>query len=121
MPSMLSIIQSYFPKVSNVVDAKVPRLIEVTRQDVRPQGRKTHDYCAMAEACKRTWHLDGAVVSKSAYLIKGNQATRYQLPASVAKEIVSFKGGAGGASHNRNNKKRFQHTTTGVRKSLVSQ
>lgn len=147
MPTALSVVRSFFPKVQKVVDASHPLRIEVTDKDASSKGNKKHDSCAMAVACKRKFHLDGVIISRSmAYLVKGNKARRFQLPQSVAREIVSFDRGAGfepgeyrlnpvqesakllgkrwGGNgkptkhRNRNAPKRFHHRTGGVRSSL---
>lgn len=93
---ILEKIQSFFPKVKKIVDAKKPASIEVTEKDCASKGLKDHTECAMAVACKRKFHLDGVIISRSlAYLVKGEQARRFLLPPSVSREIVSFDRGAG--------------------------
>jgi hypothetical protein len=50
----------------------------------------------MAVACKRKFHLDGVIISRTkAYLVKGKKARRFDLPETVSREIVSFDRGAG--------------------------
>jgi putative transposase len=91
MPSALSIVQRFFPEVSSVVDARADQEIEVTKRDTSLATVKNHKQCAMAVACKRKFELDGVVISiHTAYLVKGRQATRYLLPESVSREVVSF-------------------------------
>lgn len=95
MPSALEIVRGYFPGVKEVNDAKKGVEIEVTRPDVSNAERRSHRTCAMAVACKRKMDLDGVIISvKTAYLIKGNKATRYKVPESVSREVVSFDRGS---------------------------
>ncbi len=50
----------------------------------------------MAVACKRAFKLDGVIISRSvAYLIKDNKATRFKMPESASREVISFDRGAG--------------------------
>jgi hypothetical protein len=145
MSTALNTVKKFFPKVKSVVDATTPTLIEVTKKDTESKAVKNHSACAMAVACKRKFKLDGVIVSRSiAYLIKGNKARRFLLPASVSREIVSFDRGAGfqpgtyqlervtkslqlGPGHpqkikNRDAKiKQFRHITTHARSVLGGQ
>lgn len=96
MPSALSVVRKFFPNVTVIRDAEKCAEIEVTAADGKNGERKSHKECAMAVACKRTFDLDGVLISvKTAYLIKGTVAKRYSLPESVSREVVSFdrKGG----------------------------
>jgi hypothetical protein len=87
--SALGIVRKYHPQVNRVVDAKKPITIEVTAKDCRSGKSGKASSCAMARAFEREY--DGAIVSLStAYIIKGDKATRYQVPQSVSREIVSF-------------------------------
>jgi hypothetical protein len=87
--SALNIVRKYHPQVTSVVDAKKPVTIEVTAKDCKDGKRKGPSSCAMACAAKRDY--DGAIISLStAYLVKGNKATRYLVPQAVSREIVSF-------------------------------
>src|SRR5262249_8329569 len=96
MPDVMLIVHKFFPNVKRVKDASRPIEIQVTKADSSSKGRKNHKTCAMAAACKRAFHLDGAIVSKRmAYLIRGPVATRYEIPESVAREVVSFDRGGG--------------------------
>ena len=80
-----------FKNVTRVVDASKRVQIEVTKGDVSTSARKSHRGCAMAVACKRKLQLDGVIMSRSiAYLIKDKVATRYAVPATLAREVVSF-------------------------------
>lgn len=92
----LAKVRKYFPKVESVEDATQQVHIEVTPRDVSTSKRKAHSECAMAVACKRSLNLDGVIIATSiAYLIKGTEATRYQVPEHLAREVVSFDRGAG--------------------------
>lgn len=96
MSNALSTVQKFFPQVKKVVDADKPADIEVTTADATAKGVKNHEACAMAVACKRKFHLDGVVISRStAYLVRGNRARRFKLPPATAKEVVSFDRGGG--------------------------
>jgi hypothetical protein len=92
----LSIVQKHFPNVVRVKEAKANVVVEVGKKDVTESKRKDHEGCAMAVACKRKFKLDGVLIAtSSAYLIKGETATRFRVPPSVAREVVSFDRGAG--------------------------
>lgn len=89
-------VQKFFPKVTKVVDATRDVEVEVTPSDVSASKKREHAVCAMAVACKRKTHATGVIISRAvAYVIKGRRAERYLVPASVAREIVSFDRGAG--------------------------
>ena|SRR5579863_4573141 len=96
MSEALKIVQEYFPGVLSVKDAKEPIIVQVTKQDNNSAKVRDHKACAMAVACKRAEHADGVIVSvMTAYVIKGTTATRYHLPESVSREVVSFDRDAG--------------------------
>jgi len=96
MPTSLSIVKKFFPNVSSVADAKKPVHVEVTKKDSSSSTVKNHKGCAMAVACKRTFKLDGVIISVNrAYLVQGDKAVRYSLPESVSREVVSFDRQAG--------------------------
>lgn len=96
MPTALSVVRKFFPGVTIIEDADECIDIEVTKADDKQAKQKDHKTCAMAVACKRKFGLDGVLVSiNTAYLVKGRIAKRYQLPASVSREIVSFDRNAG--------------------------
>jgi hypothetical protein len=87
--SALKTIQKYHPEVTRVVDGTKPIKVSVTTKDCKNARKKSPGNCAMAKAFKREY--DGAVISMSvAYLIDGKKATRYLVPQSVSREIVSF-------------------------------
>ena len=136
-------VQRMFPQVTEVVDAKRARLIEVAPSDLKRAVVKAHKACAMAVACKRKLSLDGVIMGrKTAYLIKGRKATRYAVPESVAREIVAFDRGAAfepgvyrlipharplgtekahGPRLAEGTPRRYIHVTTGVRALLGSE
>lgn len=73
------------------LDAKKPAIVCVNAQDVRKAKMKNAKDCAFACAIKRTMGADAAFVFRSTcHIQKGDTITRYQLPTSVQKEIVSF-------------------------------
>lgn len=87
--SVLGIVKKYHPEVDTVIDATKPIVVEVSREDCRRGKFQEPDACAMAKALER--EHDGAIISlKVAYIIDGNKATRYVVPESVAREVVSF-------------------------------
>src|SRR5262245_23232652 len=91
----LAIVHKFFPDVTTVKDATRDINIDVTAADARSKGLKNHQACALALACRRKFHLDGAVVARSTvYLVKDNIATRYKLPSAAQKEVVAFDRGA---------------------------
>ncbi len=93
--AVLNVVRRFFPQVTSVVDATHNAAIEVTAKDASSKAVKDHNGCAMAVACKRKFHLDGVIISRSvAYLVKGKQARRFKLPESVSREVVSFDRGA---------------------------
>ena len=84
-------IRRMFPKVKYAIDGTDSIEISVQRCDTGPAEALNPAECALAKAIKREYKADGAVVGLSAsYVIKGDTAVRYQTPASVQREIVSF-------------------------------
>jgi hypothetical protein len=145
VPKALYNVRKFFPKVTRVTDAAKGLEIEVTKQDDKVSRRNDHAGCAMAVACKRELKLDGVIISRSvAYLVKGSEATRYDVPERVSREIVSFDRGGGfdpgtyrlktpaikiGSSHGSGGAQkksngslagRFHHLTNNVRTTLNS-
>lgn len=150
MARALSIVQAVFPNVLKVVDAKKDTVTEVTKRDTSSATVRNHKACAMAVACKRKLDLDGVIMSVStAYLIKGDTATRYLVPEAVSREITSFDRNAtfepgeyrlkapgrtnrldfgrhgtvpdrSPKAGNGNFSKRYRHKTEGIRASLGS-
>lgn len=149
--SALSNVQAAFPNVTKVVDAKKDTAFEVTKADTKSAAVRNHTACAAAVACKRKLELDGVIMSVStAYLIKGNVATRYKVPEAVSREITAFdrdavfspgdyqlkapasterlgarngqgKGGGDGDNSTKGNMaKRFHHKTEGIRAAIGS-
>lgn len=87
--SALGIVRKYYPQVTRVVEAKRDLQILVTPADSRRSTKKSPNTCALARACEREY--EGAIISMSvAYLVKGDKAMRYMVPAAVSREIVSF-------------------------------
>lgn len=85
----LRYVQKYYPDVAKVVDAKRGTKITVRPKDCENGVSKAPNICAIAKAAMRQY--DGAIVSLSrAYLIKGDTATRYQVPGHVTRELVVF-------------------------------
>lgn len=85
----LDVVQKYHPTVTKVVDATKAAVIHVTKDDCAKGRSKAPNSCALAAAACREY--DGAIISLStAYLIKGNTATRYHVPIAISREIVSF-------------------------------
>lgn len=92
----LQVVKTYFPKVTKVTDADGPIDVEVTDADNKSAQVRNHNACAMAVACKRKFKADGVIIAiATAYIIKGNEATRFTLPDSVQREVVSFDRKAG--------------------------
>jgi hypothetical protein len=139
-------VRKFFPKVTRVTDAAKGLEIEVTKQDDKTSRRSDHAGCAMAVACKRELKLDGVIIARTvAYLVKGDEATRYYVPERAAREVISFDRGGGfdpgtyqlnrpswklGQSHGKppasgtgttgGLAKRFRHLTNNVRTVLGS-
>src|SRR5215472_13398933 len=87
----LATVRKFFPGVTKVNDADSNQHVTVDSKDQKTAKRGDHNDCAMAVAAKRETKSDGVIISRStAYLVKGKTATRFALPASVAKEVVSF-------------------------------
>jgi len=144
----LTMVQKFFPHVTEVTDADDDIELEVEEGDSKSGSLKDHNHCAFARACQRKFKARGVIVSIStAYVILKEGAIRYQLPESVSREIVSFdrKGGfaegtyvlkapekhhrlgarqerSGGGTHeHKGGKKRlFRHVTANVRAMLRS-
>jgi hypothetical protein len=90
-PRLVSQLRRYFPNVDRVADANKPMKVVVSADDVKKARKMEHNACAMAKACERIPQVDGAIVkTTTAYVIKGDLAIRYLLPATVTREIVSF-------------------------------
>lgn len=74
-----------------VKDAKSPLVITVTKADSAGGSKKDPNKCALAKACIREKHADGAIINIGvSYIIKGKVATRYLTSAAVGREITSF-------------------------------
>jgi hypothetical protein len=142
----LTNVRKYFPQVTKVHDADTSVILEVSKHDSDKARRKDHNNCAMAQAVKRQFKADGVIVAlKTAYVVKNGTATRYTLPESVSREVVSFDRQAGFApgeyelskpsscakigsqyhwkakKHTKSTAtKRFRHETTDIRSVLGS-
>jgi hypothetical protein len=91
MPTALSIVQKFYPKVRTVMDGSEPVTIEVSRRDCESKAVKNHRECALALACKRHFEINGVVIAlRVAYLVNGNKAYRYGLGEAIAREITAF-------------------------------
>lgn len=85
-----------FTKVSKIKDANEPIWVAVTKADSTAGRKKNNSECALARACVREKHADGAVINiGTSYIIKGDTATRYKTSAGVGREITSFDRDAG--------------------------
>jgi len=84
-------IQKTFPGVTRIVESKSPVLITVLEKDINKATKKDPNNCALAEACKRSLSVDGAIIGLTySWLIKGAKAIRFKTSESVAREITSF-------------------------------
>ena len=89
-------LNKHFPGLRHVKDAKGRLVVTVAARDKAAAKKLRHKECALALACRRQFHLDGVLIARSrAYLVKGDTATRYELPMAIQKEIVSFDRGGG--------------------------
>ena len=92
----LKIVQQFCPSVTSLVDAKHPLSIRIIESDADPKAQKDHATCAVAQACKRAFNADAAIIgTRSAYMVLGTQAFRYRIPASVCNQIKAFDRGKG--------------------------
>lgn len=90
-PRTVSAVRRYFPQVDRVADANKPLKIRVTEKHGESAKQMKHQACVLAKACEDVPEVDGAIIkTTTAFLIKGNMAIRYILPATVTREIVSF-------------------------------
>lgn len=89
--TILKRIRKLFPLVNRVVDSNVDLYVSVTEDDSSTSKKKDPANCAFANACARCCNADGAIINiGTAYVIKGNVATRFRTTEGVAREIVSF-------------------------------
>jgi len=80
-----------YPNVKVVVDASEPIQIEVNKKDCDEAKAKDPTNCALARAVKRSYKADAAIIGiSSSYVITGDKAIRFDTPASVQREIVTF-------------------------------
>src|SRR5215471_19548425 len=84
-------LKRMFPNVDTVHDATQSIEVIVNAKDCKDATKMNPAECALARATKRELNADGAIVGLStSYIIKGNEAIRFQTPDSVQREIVSF-------------------------------
>lgn len=92
----LAIVRFYDPKVTKVVDADKPVVVQVTTKDVIKSNIKDHETCALAVACKRSFNADRVIIGlTTSYVIKDKTAYRYHNAGTVSREITSFDRKAG--------------------------
>lgn len=91
----LTVVRKFAPKVNKVFDAKEPLEITVTAEDCASKGRRDHNECAMAVALKRSEHATEVIMARTtAYVIKGDVATRYGVGSAISREVTAFDRGA---------------------------
>ena len=74
-----------------VVDAKRPLTLHITKKDVEYGGVKDPWSCAAARAACRQVNVAAARIHLGrAYLLIGNKWHRYQTPMNLRTEIISF-------------------------------
>lgn len=87
----LNIIRQYFPKVSEIVDAKARAIIEVTKEDAKSSGIKDPLMCAFAKASYRAFDADGVIIAlTTSYVIMKKRAIRFKNSETLSREIISF-------------------------------
>ncbi len=95
VPAIVAKLRTYFPDVNRVADGARPVSVEITASDCEKSDRKNPESCAMARACKRKLGCDGILVWASiAWIVKGDLAVKYMVPASLSREIAIFDRGA---------------------------
>lgn len=95
VPAIVAKLRTYFPDVNKVADGTKPVRVEITEEDCQSGKRSDPESCAMARACRRELGCDGILVWASvAWIIKGNTAVKYMVPASLSREIAIFDRGA---------------------------
>lgn len=96
MAYAIQIVRKFFPDVKKVKDAKESLTVEVTKQDNKSAAVRNHKGCAMAVACQRAEKADGVIISVgTAYVIKGDTATRFKVPEHTSREVITFDRDAG--------------------------
>jgi hypothetical protein len=86
----LQTIQSFYPQVRRVKDAKKPLFLDVTAKDCARGKTGKMDSCALVRAISRTEGHPALISRSVAYTIEGTTAVRFALPDTVTREIVSF-------------------------------
>jgi hypothetical protein len=91
MKTVLSEVQRFYPEVTEFVDSDEPLKVDVSAADGKSANNKSPKECVMAKAIMRQYNATGAIIRPSvAYVIHGTTATRYNVPGSVSREIVTF-------------------------------
>jgi hypothetical protein len=95
MPNRFELISAKYPKVTKIVKAARPIVLDVQDVDIGHASRKSPDHCVAAECCRRQLGADGVMIFLSVcYVIQGDTATTYTTPPTLAREIVAFDRGA---------------------------
>lgn len=95
VPVIVARLRNHFPEVNRVADSSRPVQLEVTAADCKRGARGEADSCAMARACKRELKCDGVLIWRStAWVVTGDTAVKYSVPASLSREIAIFDRGA---------------------------
>ena len=85
------LIQRAYPNVKKIQDAKGSIKIHVMEKDCKKGEGLNPNECALAQAVKRQFKADAAIIGLStSYIIKGGKATRFTTPVRIGREIVSF-------------------------------
>lgn len=89
--SAVNKVKKYFPQVTKVIDSNKSVTVSVNKSDVKSGRRNEPGSCALAKACIREFHADGALINIGfSYVIRGKTAFRFKTSNTVAREIVSF-------------------------------
>jgi hypothetical protein len=92
----LNIVRKFAPQVTSVEDASKDVSMWIVEEDISNRGIKNHQGCAVAQACKRAFRADSAIVeTRTAYITFGTKAIRFRVPTTTAKEIKAFDRGKG--------------------------
>lgn len=69
--------------------------LRVTARDIATANAKEPDHCAVARACRRTFHVKEARVHLSHIYLRTNDGNwlRYATPAAMRDEIIAFDRG----------------------------
>jgi hypothetical protein len=92
----LTIVKKFASQVTSVEDAVKDVNIWIVNQDISNRGIKNHQGCAVAQACKRAFRADSAIVgTRTAYMVFGKKALRFRVPTPTSQEIKAFDRGKG--------------------------